>query len=65
MTILLDCGTYDTMLIDETDAICEIPNISLCFEDADWIIRNSSCSVFEERAAAMKTAKPAGDAASK
>ena len=49
----LDCNTYDAMLVDETGASCEIQNIDLCFDDADWIITNRSCQVFEARAAAM------------
>jgi hypothetical protein len=47
MIIGLECGTYDALLVDETDATCEVEAIDLCFEDADWIIRNSSCLVFE------------------
>jgi hypothetical protein len=51
MLVALDCGTYDAMLVDETGAYCEIPRIDLCFDDADWIIRNNSCTLFERRAA--------------
>jgi hypothetical protein len=56
----VECGTYDALLIDETDAECEVANLSLCFDDADWIIRNNSCSVFQARAAAgaAKAASP-------
>jgi hypothetical protein len=58
----LACGTYDAMLVDETDATCMATNLELCFDDADWIIRNNTCDVFEARAAEMaKTAKPGGD----
>ena len=53
MELALGCGTYDTMLVDETGAFCEVQNVDLCFEDADWIIRNNTCAVFEARAAAM------------
>jgi hypothetical protein len=56
MYVGLECGTYDAMLIDETGAVCEVMNVDLCFEDADWIIRNSSCAVFQERAAAAAAA---------
>lgn len=64
MTLGLACGTYDAMLIDETDAVCEVSSIDLCFEDADWIIRNNACAVFEARAAAMAAtaSKPASEA---
>ncbi len=53
LELALDCNTYDAMLIDETGASCEIQNVDLCFDDADWIITNRSCQVFEARAAAM------------
>lgn len=59
----ISCGTYDAMIIDETGAVCELDGVDLCFDDADWIIRNNSCSVFEARAAEMakaKAAQPAG-----
>jgi hypothetical protein len=52
MYLEIDCGTYDAMLIDETGAVCEVLNLDLCFDDADWVIRNNSCGVFEARAAA-------------
>jgi hypothetical protein len=54
--ISLGCDTYDAMLIDETGAVCEVSSIDLCFESADWIIRNNSCSVFQARAAAAAAA---------
>ena len=54
--IAVDCGTYDAMLIDETGAMCEVTSIDLCFEEADWIISNRSCDVFEARAAAAAAA---------
>ncbi len=56
MYVALECGTYDAMLVDETGAVCEVMNVDLCFEDADWIIRNSSCAVFQQRAAAAAAA---------
>ena len=56
MKLALDCNTYDAMLIDETGAVCEIQNVDLCFDDADWIITNRACAVFEARAAAMAAA---------
>ena len=52
MYIGLACGTYDAMLVDDTGAVCEVSNLDLCYDDADWIIRNNSCAVFEARAAA-------------
>ena len=52
MFVALECGTYDALLVDETGAACDVIDVDLCFEDADWIIRNSTCSLFEERIAA-------------
>lgn len=49
----IECGTYDALLVDETNAMCEVNNLDLCFDDADWIIRNNSCAVFEARAKEM------------
>jgi hypothetical protein len=57
MYIALECGTYDALLVDEIGLVCEVYDVDLCFEDADWIIRNSSCAVFEERAALAAAAK--------
>jgi hypothetical protein len=54
MELGLDCNTYDAMLIDETGAVCEIQNVDLCFDEADWIITNRSCAVFEALAAKVK-----------
>jgi hypothetical protein len=56
MAIGLACDTYDALLIDELGYSCEVHAVHLCFEEADWIIRNSSCAVFEERAAAAAAA---------
>ena len=56
MTLGLECGNCDALLIDETGAICEVAGLELCYENADWIIRNNSCAVFEKRAAAAKAA---------
>lgn len=53
--LAIDCGVYDAMLIDETGADCEVTGVELCFDDADWIIRNNTCSLFEARAAAALT----------
>jgi hypothetical protein len=57
-TIVLgaDCGTYDALLVDEAGVDCEVDNIDLCLNDATWIIRNNTCTVFG-------AAKAAGDAA--
>lgn len=59
----VDCDTYDALLVDEDGVDCQINNIDLCLNDADWIIRNNTCGVFgaakAARAAAAK-ANPTG-----
>jgi hypothetical protein len=45
----LPCDTYDVLIVDETDAECEVDAISLCFDDADWVITNNTCDVFGAR----------------
>lgn len=62
----IDCGTYDALLIDEDGVDCQIHGIDLCLDDANWIIRNNTCSVFgaakAARDAAAAKANPAGSA---
>lgn len=62
----VDCGTYDALLIDEDGVDCQIHDIDLCLNDATWIIRNNTCSVFgaakAARDAAAAKASPAGPA---
>jgi hypothetical protein len=57
VTLGISCDTYDAMIIDETGAICEVDAIDMCFDNANWVIRNDTCSVFEARAAAAATAQ--------
>jgi hypothetical protein len=44
-----DCGYYDAMLVDETGVSCEVHDLDLCANDALWVIRNNTCSVFGAR----------------
>jgi hypothetical protein len=62
-SLLLDveCDTYDALLVDEDGVDCELENVNLCLNDADWIIRNNTCSVF----GAAKAAREAAAAAAK
>ncbi|HEU5058484.1 MAG TPA: hypothetical protein VFU21_18255 [Kofleriaceae bacterium] len=43
----IECDYYDTQMIDETGAVCEAYNLDLCLNDAVWIIRNNTCTVWE------------------
>ena len=55
----IDCGTYDALLIDEQGVDCQINDIDLCLDDANWIIRNNTCGVFGAASAASDTAAKA------
>lgn len=43
----VDCDFYDALLIDEDGVECELVGIDLCLNDADWVIRNNTCTVFD------------------
>lgn len=59
-----DCGTYDAMLVNEFNETCEVHDIDLCLNDALWVIRNNTCSVFSRETQAPATnAAPATTAA--
>lgn len=47
----VDCDFYDALLIDEDGVECEISDLDLCLNDADWIIRNDTCAVFAQAGA--------------
>lgn len=51
----IDCGTYDARLVDEAGVDCELHDLDLCLNDADWIIRNNTCTVFSAAQAANET----------
>lgn len=42
----IECDYYDTRLIDETGAECILYDVDLCFDNAEWIIRNNTCDIF-------------------
>ncbi|MBA3394228.1 MAG: hypothetical protein H0T89_16390 [Deltaproteobacteria bacterium] len=44
------CDFYDALLVDEDDVECEIHDIDLCANEATWVIRNNTCTVFEAAA---------------
>jgi hypothetical protein len=52
----IDCGTYDALLVDESGVSCELHDLDLCLNDADWIIRNDTCTVFSMAQAAREAA---------
>ena len=61
-TISTACDNYDIMLVDNTNATCEIDNIDLCLNNSDFIITNNSCTTFREKAAAQHPTAPTNTA---
>jgi len=47
LLLAVECGYYDALLVDEDGVDCEIHDIDLCLNDATWVIRNNTCTVFE------------------
>jgi hypothetical protein len=57
----VDCGFYDALIVDEDNVDCELHDLDLCLNDADWVIRNNTCTVFGAKKAereAVKAAQP-------
>ena len=50
----IECDFYDAQMIDETDAVCTVRDIDLCLNDAVWIVRNSTCTVWEANSEVSK-----------
>lgn len=52
LDVSVDCGNYDALVVDETGAECTLPNIDLCFDNAEWVISDaalSQCDTFGAR----------------
>lgn len=67
LTLTTACGTYDVQVIDETNVDCVVPDVDLCLNDADWIVRDNTCHVNAvvqaARDAQLKASRDAYDAA--
>lgn len=61
LTLGVSCGTYDALLVDEDGIDCEIHDLDLCLNDAVWVIRNNTCTVFGA-AAKARAEKAAAEA---
>ena len=44
------CDFYDALVVDEDGVECELHDLDLCGNDATWVIRNNTCSVFAQEA---------------
>src|SRR5262249_40321835 len=51
VTVATSCDTFDVLLVDEQGVSCQIHNINLCDNNADFVIRNETCAVFGAAAA--------------
>jgi hypothetical protein len=63
ITLGVECDFYDALLVDEDGEECEIESVDLCLNDANWVIRDNTCTVFAAKAAAKKAAAEAAKAA--
>ncbi len=64
LTLGVDCGFYDALVVDEDGVDCQLNDLDLCLNDAVWVIRNNTCSVFGA-AAKERAAKAQEEAAAK
>ena len=51
LSLGVPCDFYDALIVDEEGVECEVHDLDLCLNDAEWIIRNNTCTVFEAEAA--------------
>ena len=51
LVVDIECDYYDALLVDEDGVECELLDVDLCFDDATWVIRNNTCTIFEATAA--------------
>jgi hypothetical protein len=64
LTVDVSCGTYDALLVDEDGVDCQLHSVDLCFNNAAWVIRNNTCTVFGAAKAAREAAAAAAAAGS-
>jgi hypothetical protein len=57
----IECDYYDALLVDEEGVECELLDLDLCFDDADWVIRNNTCTIFEATAKEMSADRAPAD----
>jgi len=57
LTLAVSCGFFDALLVDEQNVDCELHDLDLCANNADFIVRNNACTVFGARKAEQEAAK--------
>jgi len=60
LAVDVSCDQYDALLVDESGAQCTVHDVDLCFNTADWVIRNDTCPVFDVARAAREAAQAVG-----
>ena len=45
VTVLVDCGVYDVLVVDEFGVECELLELDLCFDDSEWWISNADLNL--------------------
>jgi hypothetical protein len=63
LTIDVSCDFYDALLVDEQGVDCQVHDIQLCGNQADWVIDNNTCTVFGAARAAREAAARANSSA--
>lgn len=38
----IECGRYDVLIVDELGTACELIDLGLCFDSADWFITDAT-----------------------
>jgi hypothetical protein len=61
LVVDIECDYYDALLVDEDGVECELLDVDLCFDDATWIIRNNTCTIFEATAKEMSADRAPAD----
>jgi hypothetical protein len=40
------CDVFDVLLVDDQGVDCQVDNVDLCLNAADFVINNDTCTVF-------------------
>ncbi|MBX3160656.1 MAG: hypothetical protein KF773_32115 [Deltaproteobacteria bacterium] len=61
LTLGVNCGTFDVLIVDEAGVECTLHALDLCANAAKFIIRNDTCTVFGARKAQEEAAAKSSD----
>jgi len=63
ITLAVDCGFYDARLIDEDGFVCEVLDLDLCLNNADWVITPTTLEDCDNFAVTKRPRTTAGKSA--